>query len=463
MRTKFDDQPYLEFRLESSRKVVREYLAKYEAISQVLDDNRQILDLAHEDFKKLSERNDQAADNRDRSAAYTSENLLRALIVLCIEQESYRSCVIRIDRNDCLKQFCRLGPRDVMDYSVLCKAFGVLSPETLREMNRALAKHAIAGDLVDPSVVRTDTTVVETNIHYPTDVSLLWDCARVLIRLLREGRAHTPHRCNHRFHDRKIKRLSVAIARAHRSTATGKKARISKRKLKKNYRKLIGQVQRIVDIAEPFADYAVNRVDIDLMAIGHAIQGFLPDVKQVISQSIRAQLNGETVPASERIFSIFEPHTELIKRGKARRPVEFGHKIILTETQETFITDYGVLTDCPNDKNLAPGVVERHEALYGDPPEVLAADAGFSPREEKWKALEEIVDVLAIPRNAVDRIKEDLVPWHRFRAGVEGTISVLKRAFRLFRCVYSGFNNFGTNVGLGILCHNLVLLARLRL
>ena len=117
MRNKIDGQPYLEFRLESSRKVVREYLAKYEAISQVLDDNPQILDRAHEDFKKLSERGDGAADNRDRSASYTSENLLRALIVLCVEQESYRDCVVRIDRTDCLKQFCRLGPqgRDILE------------------------------------------------------------------------------------------------------------------------------------------------------------------------------------------------------------------------------------------------------------------------------------------------------------------------------------------------------------
>lgn len=463
MRKKFDSQPYLEFQLESSRKVVREYLAKYQAISQVLDENPQILDHAHQDFMKLSERNDQAADNRNRSATYTSETILRALIVLCVEQEDYRNGVIRIDRDDCLKQFCRLGPRDVMDYSFLCKAFGVISPETLREMNKVLATYAVAGELVDPAVVRTDTTVVETNIHYPTDASLLWDCARVLIRLLRNGRTYAPDRLSNRFHDRKLKRLFVAIARAFGSKAKGRKAKIGKRKLMRNFRKLLAGVQRLVDIAEPFAAFAVQSLDISLMAIGHALQALVPDVKQVISQSIRAQLIGETVPASERIFSIFESHTELIIRGKARKPVEFGHKIILTETQETFITDYGVLTACPNDRNLAPEVIDRHEDLYGAAPEVLAADTGFLPNEAVRKELEEKVEVLAIPRSVSDRVKEELVPWHRFRAGVEGTISVLKRAFRLFRCVYRGFNNFATSVGLGILSHNLVFLARLRL
>ena len=108
-------------------------------------------------------------------------------------------------------------------------------------------------------------------------------------------------------------------------------------------------------------------------------------------------------------------------------------------------------------------VIERHKKLYGEPPGVLAGDAGFHPGEEKRQDLEEQVDVLAIPGKVSDRIKKELAPWYRFRAGVEGTISVLKRAFRLFRCVYRGFNNFATNVGMGVFCHNLVLLSRLQI
>ena len=293
--------------------------------------------------------------------------------------------MVQIDMNLCLKQFCRLGPKDVMDFSFLCKAFGVLSSETLQAINVVLATYA------------------------------------------------------------------------------SKKAKIAKRKIRKNFRKLIAGVQRLVDIAEPFAAFAIEALGIELKAIGHTLQALVPDVKKVISQSVRAQLDGETVPAKERIFSIFEPHTELIIRGKARKPVEFGHKILLTEAEGTFITDYAVLLASPNDRNLAAEVVQRHENLYDDSPEVLAADAGYSPSEEKRKELEDKVDVLAIPGNVSDRINQELASWHRFRAGVEGTISVLKRAFRLFRCVYRGFNNFATNVGMGILCHNLVMLGRLRL
>lgn len=124
------------------------------------------------------------------------------------------------------------------------------------------------------------------------------------------------------------------------------------------------------------------------------------------------------------MFSIFEPHTELIKRGKQRTPVEFGHKIVIAETEETFITDYEVLRNCPSDNHLTEIMLERHVA---------------------------------------DRMNQKLAPWYRFRAGVEGTISVLKRAFRLFRCLYRGFKHFAASVGLGIFSHNLVLLARLRM
>jgi IS5 family transposase len=463
MRIKFEPQLYLEFPLESRRKIVEEYQAKYQAISEVLLENPQILDRAHRDFKKLSTRDDQASTDRNRAGSYTSEIILRSLIVHCLEQTSYRETTIRIANSQLLRQFVRLGPRDVPDYTFLCKAFNALSPQALEDINDALAAYAVEKEFIDPSAVRTDTTVIETNIHYPTDASLLWDCARVLIRHLRVGRDLAPKKCNHRFHDRKIKKLHVAIARASGSAVKGRKAKVSKRKRKKYFRKLIAHVQRLVDVAEPFVRFALKSNDIELRAVGYALEAILPDVRKVIRQSIRAQIEGETVPARERIFSIFEPHTELIKRGKHRTPVEFGHKIVIVETEETFITDYEILQNCPSDNHLTETMLERHKALFGEYPEVIAADTGFCPNKEKYEELEKKVDVLAIPRLVADRMNEEIAPWYRFRAGVEGTISVLKRAFRLFRCLYRGFKRFTANVGLGIFCHNLVLLARLRL
>ena len=168
---------------------------------------------------------------------------------------------------------------------------------------------------------------------------------------------------------------------------------------------------------------------------------------------------GETVPASERVFSLFEPHTELIKRGRRQKPVEFGHKVLLCETAEKFITDYEVYEQQQPDCDLTEPVIERHEKLFGERPVVLAADKGFCPEKSKFEELAKLVANLAIPRRMQDFMDKLLASCQAFRAGIEGTISGLKRAFRLFRCFFRGFKGFARSVGLGVFCHNLIVLA----
>ena len=133
------------------------------------------------------------------------------------------------------------------------------------------------------------------------------------------------------------------------------------------------------------------------------------------------------MPASDRVFSLFEQHTELIKRGRREKPVEFGHKVLLCQTVEKFITDYEVYEKQLADCDLTESVIQRHEKLFGTKPEVLAADKGFCPAEAKFKELAEQVDTLAIPRRMRDFVDKVLAYWQAFRAGIEGTISGLKR------------------------------------
>jgi IS5 family transposase len=165
------------------------------------------------------------------------------------------------------------------------------------------------------------------------------------------------------------------------------------------------------------------------------------------------------VPAAERVFSIFEPHTELIKRGRREKPVEFGHALLLCQTPEKFITDFEVFAQRPADCTLTEQVIERHEKLFGQRPEVLAADKGFCPDAEKYAELEQRVGTLAIPRRMQDFADKVLSMWQSFRAGIEGTISGLKRAFRLARCFYRGFKHFQGGIGMAVFSHNLVVLA----
>ena len=309
--------------------------------------------------------------------------------------------------------------------------------------------------MVSTNVIRTDTTVVESNIHYPTDASLLWDTWRVASRLLKRAREIAPESVPHRFHDRKIKRLYLYVTRYMPS-----KSESRQRKVKAAFRTLIERTGWIVAIAGEFCAQAASPGNDGPGGRGLGTEG----VPAVHAEDRRAppggrRSTGETVPAAERVFSLFEQHTELIKRGRREKPVEFGHKVLLCQTAEKFITDYEVYEKQLADCDLTEAVIQRHEKLFGTRPEVLAADKGFCPAEAKFEELAEQVDTLAIPRRMQDFVDKVLAHWQAFRAGIEGTISGLKRAFRLIRCFFRGFRSFSAAVGLGVFCHNLIVLA----
>lgn len=261
--------------------------------------------------------------------------------------------------------------------------------------------------------------------------------------------------CPHRFHDKKTKRLYLFITRYAKS-----KNRPRQRKVRAAFRKLIARVEWIVEIAGEFCPLAAFWQEIELTAVANELKRFLPAMKRVVRQAQRAQLAKEVVPAAERVFSIFEPHTELIKRGRQQKPVEFGHMVLLCQSPEKFITDYEAFARRPADCRLTGKVIQRHEALFGETPEVLAADKGFCPAAAEYAELQEQVGTLAIPRRMRDLADPAMSAWQAFRAGIEGTISGLKRAFRLARCFYRGFKRFAASVGLAVFCHNLVVLAK---
>jgi IS5 family transposase len=229
--------------------------------------------------------------------------------------------------------------------------------------------------------------------------------------------------------------------------------------VKAAFRTFIDRVAWIVAIAGDFCRARGASGNLELAAVALELKAFLPAMNTVVSTARRAQVAGETVPACQRVFSIFEPHTELIMRGKRQKPVEFGHKVLLCQAADKFITDYEVYEKQEVDCALTEEVIRRHEKLFGTRPEVLAADKGFCPAAAKREELAQLVDILAIPRRLQDFLDKALAFWQGFRGGIEGTISVLKRAFRLFRCYFRGFNGFARSVGLGVFCHNLIVLA----
>ncbi len=450
MRRKKEAVLSFESRDDGVPKVVRDYRTRYRAISQILDENDDMLSAIHEDIQGIS-----SGGPGGRGGDYTTENIFRALIVQQSEGLSFRDVVIRIGSEPFLQDFLRMRKKPVMDFTFLNKCSVAIRPETWQYVNKCLGQYGVAQGSVHPNVIRTDTTAVDSNIHYPTDVSLLWDTWRVASRLLVRARDIDPASCPHRFHDRKVKKLYLYVTRYMSSPSKKRQQRV-----KASFRTLIERTERIVAIAEGFCASAATHSNSDLAAVALELKAYLPAMKTVAATARRAQLDGETVPARERVFSIFEPHTELIKRGRRDKPVEFGHKVLLCQSAEKFITDYQVYEKQQADCALTKSVIQRHEQLFGTTPEVLAADKGFCPDSETYAELEQQVGTLAIPKRMQDFANKVLAHWQAFRAGIEGTISGLKRAFRLVRCYFKGFKGFASAVGLGVLCHNLIVLAK---
>ncbi len=454
MRTKFAPQIYIDFSGRSSLKVGNEYRAKYEAISDLLRQNPQIFFLAHCDWSKML-----STSQAGRRSGFTSEQILRALIVMFVERDSYRQVVVRIANSEFLRHFVGLGPRQMMDFSFLSRAFGILSDATLEAMNLALSEYATKEEKISGEKLRLDTTVYEANIHYPTDSSLLWDGFRTLARVLGQVQGELPELgIRHRYHIKKVKKLSYFIARNGSSNSKSKK-----RKVKSTYRMLIGRVRWIVGVAREV-----------LEVLEHAgyeadeLLRFVPIVERIIYQAEQRVFHGIILPTDQKVYSLFEEHTELIKRGKAKKPIEFGHKVLIAQTAGKFIHHYQVLPTQRADTELLEPTIKAHKRLFGLVPEVLATDKGFYKNMDQIERLERDIETVSICKKGrcnqeqyEREITEAFIDGQCFRAGSEGSISVLKRVFKLGLCFFKGYKNYATSVGCAVFCHNLVVLARL--
>lgn len=457
MRKKMLDQGYLDFSIKSTLKVVREYRTKYEGIGQILEANPKILEIAHGDFSRALSKSEYGR------GGYTSEQILRSIVVMFTEVMSYRDTVIMVENSEFLRSFIRLGKKGMMDFTFLCKAYTSLSEETWKAINEALSGYAKKGEKITPEKLRIDTTAYETNIHYPTDSSLLWDSYRTLSRLMRNASEEMRAvGLTHRFHTKKTRKLALFISRN-----SDKKDKRVQQKIKSIYRKLIERVTWIASVGTTAMQLLSQAMEFKTAAIAVELKHFLPIIKKIIGQAESRVIFGNQVPSSEKVYSLFEEHTELIKRGKARKPIEFGHKVLLAETEEKFIIHYETMPKQKADKELIQESLNAHKKVFRCRPDILAGDKGFYESREQIGKLSKKIETVSICKKGRRTEEEDqresteeFKDGQRFRAGIEGTISVLKRAFKLGRCFFKGFKNFASSVGCAVFCHNLVMLAR---
>jgi len=458
MREKIVAQPELYWN-PPTLKITQEYFDKYDRISQLLDETPRILDLVHDDLESLAE----AMEGEGRSR-YASDTVLRLCVCQTIEGLSLRQTIVRVDTCEALRHFIRVDSGSMMDYSTFCRLRNAIAPSTWQKINLTLAKYAVAQEAISPDSLRLDTTAVETNIHWPTDSSLLVDVFGAVKRDLDKARElGTRQLEGRRFHLDAVRKIGLRIIRK------GGRKGVAVKELKPLYKKLIRLVEDILSTAGTIAESLQSTAN-SSGGLSDSLAARLVEFQilgtQVVSQARRRVLTGESVPNDEKLFSVFEPHTELLKRGKAGKPIEFGHMIQIQQVKEKFITDYAVYDRKPVEPELLVPALDSHRSLFGVDASCLTADKGYFEQDTLDK-LEVRIDTVSIGRKG-KRTPEQLEREHdpvfrhaqRFRAGVEGTISYLKRVLGLSRCFTKGWEHFQAMVGASIFTHNLLILSR---
>jgi transposase, IS5 family len=335
----------------------------------------------------------------------TPQQVLRSLILKHVKNWDYRELRERIADGYTLRQFTDFYSQPVPQHHAFNRAFNRLTPETLKAVNDLVVKIAVDLGLEDGKKLRVDTTVVQTDIHHPTDNTLLWDVVRVVTRSV--GRlADAIGRRFEGFHNR----TRAARRRMQEIQRMTSKAREGQQTEK--YRALIGIADEVVNGARAVLA-RTQKARGKTVAAALAIAAFREEIDhycglgdQVIDQSRRRVLEGEQVPNDEKIYSIFEPHTDLIKRGKVRTPMEFGHKVFLAESARGLITQYEVLDGNPSDYHQVEPSLERHKEAFGWAPEVYGSDRGFFSEENVEACKQDGVKVVCIPQRGGQKTAE---------------------------------------------------------
>jgi transposase, IS5 family len=399
----------------------------------------------------------------------TPSQVLRSLVLMRLKSWDYRELRERIADGLTLRQFTDFYCAPVPKHDAFQRSFVRLTPQTLKAVNGLVVQAAVALGLEDGAKLRVDTTVVQTDIHHPTDNTLLWDVARVVTRLVgRLARALKLRRIKgFRDRTRSARRRMYEIQRMTTKQRHEQQAG--------TYRTLIGIAEEVVGSARAALETTRSMSGRDVFAVmavedlRKQIEHFCGLGSRVTDQARRRVLGGEQVPNDQKIYSIFEPHTDLIKRGKVRTPVEFGHKVFLAESAQGLITQYEVLNGNPSDEiHVAPSL-RRHRNAFGRVPELYGSDRGFFNEQNLASCKRAGVEVACIPQRGGKRTPEreaheksaEFKQGQRFRAGIEGRISVLLRGRGMKRCLAHGRDRFELLVGTAVLANNLMRIADL--
>jgi transposase, IS5 family len=419
-------------------------------------------------YEALGKRHPKSRSRGRRGAP--AEMVLRLLVLKHVRNWSYEVIEREVRANLVYRDFARIGGGKMPDAKTIGRWGLAVGPEVIKQVHGRMVKIAQDQGIVEGRRMRVDTTVVETNVHYPTDSSLLGDGVRVLIRTMKKitkiaGETGT----RLRDRSRSVKLRLLDIARAARS-----RAKQSSEKLKGAYGRLLNSTSRVVGQAKQFSaeiaagvKRAANPLaQLKLDGLRHQIEQMLPRVKQVMKQT-RARIYRGDMRSEGKLLSVFEPSTEVIRKGKAGKPNEFGKMVKLQEAENQIVIDFEVYDKRPNDSDLLIPALELHQAAIGRVPHLVAADAAFYSGKNEAAAKAKGVKRVCVPNRSTksaERRREQKKRWFRngqkWRTGCEGRISVSKRRHGLNRCRYKGEDGMRRWVGLGVISDNLINIGR---
>ena len=397
------------------------------------------------------------------------EVILRMLIVKRLYNFSYEQTERFVNESIVLRQFCRLYLEKVPDDTTLIRWANVIGPETVASLNDRAVQLARSLKVTRGRKLRIDGTVVETNIHHPTDDTLISDGVRVVGRLLMRAKSFMQESVlskqkgePFRNRTRSAKRLAHKISKMARRRTQQARAtyRAAYHRLVEVARASIRQAEQVRSMLQEVPS---------AQKISEKISHFAGLLERVVWQTKRRVLKGGEVLATQKLVSIFEPHTAIIRRGKAPNTMEFGRKVWLSEVDGGIVSGFWILDGNPGDEAQLKPALEDHLDLFGRAPELLAADRNVHSKDNKRLARELGVKKVCLPKagnKSKAREEHEQKRWfkraRKFRAGIEGRISVLGRAFGLDRCLDHGEEGMGRWVGWGVLIHNLRQISRTR-
>lgn len=451
MRKKWDEQLSIWHYLPKNR-VSREL----RGISEILEGHPEILEDVYQDLSR-AHRVDTGRDGM------TAEQVLRCAVLKQYRSLTYEELEFHLQDSQSFRTFAKLRMGQNPSASTLQENIKALSVESWMAVHEATLRQAESEGWEKGRKARIDSTVVETNIHRPTDSTLLQDGIRMITRWLGEGQELSP-RPGYTFadHNRRAKKRCLEILHAKKETVR-----------EKAYKDLLGLASRVRGYglaAIPVLDEYVSEDPAECVwaqALAKKLEEAVGILTRVIGQTERRVLHGEAVPAGEKVVSFFECHTDIIVKNA--RDTHYGHKVFLTGGQTGLILDCMVERGNPSDTALFPVLIERQERMYDRPPRQVSADGGFASQENlrgaKARGVKDVAFAKKKGLSVLDMVKSSWVykQLKNFRAGIEANISRLKRSFGFSRCDWTGWLGFKQYVWSALVSYNLLVLARLKM